>query len=139
MQTSLDDVPRAERVGLEELFPGADHAGDAADVEHGIDAAAGSDDRLAIAQIGPNHFDAEGVERRAILAADRPNAVAASDKLFDDVQPEKAAAAGNQCVHVGLRMYDGMVEPLSSAVSLSAFPASVNPAIRMDAAKAVAA
>ena len=49
----------------------------------------------------PVLVDAQCIERRAVLAANRPDAIAAADELFDDVQPQKAAAAGNKCVHKG--------------------------------------
>ncbi len=98
-QASLDDVPSAQDVGLIELFPRPHHAGNAADMEHRIDSATRGDHRLAIAQISPDRFDAQSIQRRAVLAADRPHAIAVRDKLFDDVQPQKAAAAGDQCVH----------------------------------------
>ena len=94
-EASLDDVPSAQRVGLEEMLPRADHAGDAADVKHRIDPAAGQDNRLTIAQIGLDRLDAQRLQRRTFPTAERPDAIAPGDELFDDVQPQKTAAAGD--------------------------------------------
>ncbi len=58
---------------------------DAGDVEHRIDAAAGFDHRVSIAQVGADHFDAQRGKLRRVAAAHGADAVAAGRQLFDDV------------------------------------------------------
>ena len=94
-EASRDDVLRAERIDLIKTVPRAADARHAGDVKHYIHAAARRDYGRMIAEIAANRFHAERVKLRIVSAAERPNAVASGYELFDDVQAQKAAAAGN--------------------------------------------
>ena len=88
-ETSLDDVPGAEGVGLIEMFPGADHAGDAADVEHHIHPRHAAITASRSRQIGADGFDAKCIELRIVLAADRAHAIAPGDSCSTTYSPRK--------------------------------------------------
>ena len=75
--------------------------GHAAGVKDGVHAAAGRHRGRAVAQVGPDRLDAQGVQRRAASPAQGPHRVAAGPQLLDDVEAEESPGTGDQCIHGG--------------------------------------
>jgi hypothetical protein len=55
--------------------------------------------RSPIANVAPHHLNAERRKFRIISAPKAPHRVAAHKKQFNDVPPQKPAAASDKCVH----------------------------------------
>ena len=63
-----------------------------ADVKNHVHAAAGGDGRLAVAEIGLDGFHAQGSERSAGAATQRPDARHHGRQLFDEIEAEETPA-----------------------------------------------
>ncbi len=98
LQRTADNVLRAERVDAVELFPRAPNSGLGRNVKNNVDVPASVADGLSIAKIASDRLHAEPIECRVFSATESANAVPPRNQLFNDVQAEESAGAGNQSI-----------------------------------------
>ncbi len=97
--TSINDVLRAEHVGVVEIAPWAPDTGDRPGMKHDVHVATCTRHSISVAKVALDRFDTECVEFWIIPASQRTNVIAASDELLDDRPAQKTAAAGDEGFH----------------------------------------
>ena len=98
---AVDDVLRAERVDSVKQLPRPPDTGQRRRVEDDVHALARGQDRRLVLQIAGERLDSQRFQLRISLAAEDSDAIAARDKLLDDVPSEESAAACDECSHEG--------------------------------------
>jgi hypothetical protein len=79
-------------------------------VEYRVDARTGGGDGLSVAEIGLDGLEAQPIELGVSTAAKSAHAIAAGNKLFDEIQAEESPGPGYKTVQ-GWAGRCGMVAP----------------------------
>jgi len=95
----FEDIKGALIIDAEVVTARAPDAGHGSGVENGIDAVAGGEDELGIADIALNELTAGGCDSGVVFAAEDADSVSLISELFDDVETEKASTTGNEHTH----------------------------------------
>jgi hypothetical protein len=95
----VEDIESALVIDAEVEAAWAPDAGHGGGVEDGIDAVAGAEYKLGIADITLNQLGAGGGDRGVVFAAEDANCVSVVSQEFDNMKTEKASATGNKNTH----------------------------------------
>ena len=96
VNTAADDVFRAQHICFVKMLPRPPNAGYRRGMKNDLDATAGANDVIQVAEVAMHAFHAQGFERGILAANQRSHSVSACYKLLDDVLAEETPGAGDK-------------------------------------------